>query len=136
MKRRRRITVHARSNHALNLQPPAWVADVVAEVRAFAGVPSKRLLIMWRNGSGKLSSGHAKSSGEIVITAGSCEFDQGDILLHELAHWLLPRGTAHRMRFWRLYWRLVDHFGIDKGKCFASASYRSKAVVAYREIWS
>src|SRR5688572_19772801 len=88
---RRRVVTRANSNRARNLAPPAWADEVVAEVRAFMGVPSKRLLILWRRRSGRFSSGHTKvRAGEIVITAGSCEFDQGDTLLHELAHWLCP----------------------------------------------
>lgn len=131
----KRATIRANSNRARNLAPPAWVAEVVAEVRKLYGVPSKRLLILWRKGTGRLSSGHTKPrAGEIVITAGSCEFDQGDTLLHELAHWLCRPGTYHRQQFWLTYWRLVRHFGLDERKCLArSIAYRSRAELAYRK---
>lgn len=134
--RRRRVATRANSNRAKSLAPPDWVADVVAEVRRLYGVPSKRLLILWRKGSGTLSGGHTKvTAGEIVITAGSCEFDQGDTVLHELAHWLCRPATAHKQRFWLTYWRLVRHFGLDEKRCLARATrYRKRAELAYQNV--
>src|SRR6185503_2905552 len=135
-RRRRRVVTRANSKRAHNLAPPSWVDEVVAEVRDLMGFYSKRLLILWRQSpTSKLSSGHTKvKAGEIVITAGSCEWDQGDTLLHELAHWLLPRGVNHRLRFWRLYWQLIDHFGLDRGKALQRAeAYRKRAAVAFTE---
>jgi len=126
--------IRANSNHARRLAPPPWVAEVVADVRAFYNVPSKRLLILWRKGSERLSSGHTKvRSGEIVITAGYDEFDQGEILLHELAHWLCRPGIAHKVAFWCVYWRLVRHFRLDERVCLEqTAKYSKKAEIAYR----
>ena len=133
---KRRVATRANSNRARNLAPPAWVDDAVAEVREITGFYSKRLLILWRRGSGQYSSGHTKvKAGEIVITAGSCEFDQGDTLLHELAHWLCRPGTQHKQQFWLTYWKLIRHFGLDESKCLArSVAYRSRAEMAYRKM--
>lgn len=137
MKRRKRhVVTRANSNRARNLAPPPWVDDVVAEVRRLYSVPSKRLLILWRRGSSAYSSGHTKvTAGEIVITAGSCEFDQGDTVIHELAHWLCRPKTAHKQQFWLTYWRLVRHFGLNEAKCLArSVAYRSRAELAYAKV--
>jgi hypothetical protein len=135
-KRRKRVATRANSNHARSLAPPDWVNDVVMDVRALYGVPSKRLLILWRRGSGPYSSGHTKvTAGEIVITAGNCEFDQGDTVLHELAHWLCRPKTHHKQQFWITYWKLVRHFGLDERKCLArSVAYRTRSEMAYEKV--
>lgn len=135
-RRRRRIVTHARSNHARNLAPPPWVDEVVAEVRRLFKVPSKRLLILWRHSARQHSSGHTKVGvGEIVITAGTCDFDAGDTLLHELAHWLCRPETAHRMTFWLTYWKLIRHFGLNEAKCLQRCGgFSSKALAAYRKL--
>ena len=137
MRRRKRIATHARSNHAKRLAPPAWVGEVAADVRTLFGVPSKRLLILWRTGTNRYSSGHSKSgTGEIVITAGRDEWDQGVVVLHELAHWLNRRGTAHRKPFWTTFWQLVEHFGLDMAavlKAEAETRGQVKAATVYAE---
>lgn len=75
-------------------------------------------MISWHRGSAYLSSGRTWPGrkfcrrGRIHVTAGSNTRDQRLVLLHELAHWLLPPGEHHSERFWTLAFLLYRRYGV------------------------
>jgi len=75
------------------MTPPAWATDLVARVCADAGVTPPRLA--WRRRAHEHSTGVCRrDAGLVAVRAGTDSLDQRLTLLHELAHWLVPR--AHR----------------------------------------
>lgn len=103
-------------------QAPTWATDLLAEIgREFKkdGVPQLR----WRNATREYhSSGHTengmvhKAAGfearrfadcRIAITAGSWSQGQRRLLLHEIAHALLP-GVGHTAGFQRTLCYLLE----------------------------
>ena len=120
---------------------PKWVQDLVICVALEEGC---ELLpeVVWRRGGSEYSSGQAWTQrtsrseypeGRVVVTAGRSRKDQKLVLLHELAHWLLPYSEQHGSNFWDKAWELYRRYGVPvlyaKGR---EGSYRKGALVAYR----
>lgn len=79
-----------------------------------------------------------KSSGtcyidRIAITAGSLRKDQRLVLLHEIAHWLLPTGVHHGKAFWDLAFELYRKYKVPMFYALSrERTYRKEVVNAYR----
>ena len=80
------------------------------------------------------TSGHYRwSVNRITLTAGGERQGQKLILLHELAHWLSPRGEHHGDNFWDTAWRLYRRYRIPiRFAREREGSYRKGALAAYR----
>lgn len=69
---------------------------------------------------------------EILISAGLSVDDQRIVLLHEMAHWLLPAAYHHNSTFWDKAFYLYHKYGVDGNKAISSERiYRKKAVSAF-----
>lgn len=129
---------------------PNWVNDLVKQVVEEYRKPFLPLIV-WRRSHGK-KEWNAKysmyekkekrrtSSGvtyckenKIVITAGKLRKDQKLVLLHELAHWLLPDGEHHGKAFWDLAFELYRKYKVPMYYALNSEkNYRKGAALAYR----
>jgi predicted metal-dependent hydrolase len=79
------------------------------------------------------SSGHCNYSKGITITAGRLRKDQKLVLLHELAHWILPAGENHSKDFWDLAFEIYRKFKVPMYYALnREKDYRKEAVMAYR----
>ena len=69
----------------------------------------------------------------VHVTAGSDRKDQKLVLLHELAHWLLPAGEHHGADFWDKAWELYRRYKVPIRYAKArEGNYRKGAIAAYR----
>lgn len=76
---------------------PTWAAQLVRDVCAAAAAPPP--VLRWRRAARSASSGMTRQgAGTVSVTAGTDELDQRVTLLHELAHWIGPRGHRRRGR--------------------------------------
>lgn len=122
--------------------PPPWAQDLVIQVALDADrddVPE----LVWRGSRAKPYStgqtqycrapdGRVVAAHRIVVTAGIDPADHRFVLLHELAHWLLPHGEHHGPRFYERAWRLYRHHGVDLRLALErEAAYRKTSVTAY-----
>jgi hypothetical protein len=116
---------------------PAWARDLAGAVAehhgAALGVPALR----WRRRRGPGSTGRCvlpqarAPQGWIAISAGSDRLEQRHVLLHELAHWLLPRAAHHGPAFYDLAWRLWAAYGIPPERALRrEVPYRAEAARA------
>lgn len=115
------------------MTPPAWATALATAVCADAGVVTPRL--SWRRRSQPSSTGLARrAAGIVAVRAGSDPLDQRLTLLHELAHWVAPRGrrrggrTEHHGRtFYAVAFDLYRRHGIDAADALRleSGRYRS-----------
>ena len=80
----------------------------------------------------KCSSGSCDLK-EITINAGKIKKDQKLVLLHELAHWMLPSGEHHGKAFWDLAFELYRKYKIPMYYALnREKNYRQEAKFAYR----
>lgn len=96
---------------------PQWAIDLTKQVLADHHKP-KRIELVWEVRTNRVSSSglcHYKS--HITIVAGTDLFEQKLLLLHELAHWMLPYGVHHRWRFWKRAFGLYRRYGLDLADC-------------------
>ena len=113
--------------------PPKRKQDLVIQVALDEGkdtLPN----VTWRRSPGSYySSGHSKGNGTgIVVTAGRCRTDQKMLLLHEMAHWLLPPEEAHGSLFWDKAWELYRRYGIPMRHAYRrETGYKKEAAAAY-----
>ena len=132
------------------MNKPQWVNDLVAQVVKDYQC-QKSLTINWRRTHKRKretitwqgeniqtfrdkpfeSSGHCHSE-EISITAGKSRKDQKLVLLHELAHWLMPTGEHHGKAFWDLAFELYRKYGIPMYYALRREDEWKKAKMAYR----
>lgn len=63
-----------------------------------------------------------------------CErWEQKLVLLHELAHWMLPRGMKHSDRYWAFAFKLFRDYGLPIRKVLQQERrYRKGAVNGYK----
>ena len=79
-----------------------------------------------------LSSGCCNKT-RIAITTGSSRKDQKLVLLHEIAHWLMPQGEHHGKAFWDLAFDLYRKYKIPMYYALnREKDYRKEATYAYR----
>jgi hypothetical protein len=92
------------------MKVPKWAQDLILDTLLYLqsrGYPDAIPEIRWRHSSyHKLSSGVCYQHNHITITAGKDRRDQKLVLLHELAHWVLPDKEHHGDAFWRLAFEL------------------------------
>jgi hypothetical protein len=123
---------------------PQWAQGLIIQVAIDEGRETLPHVIWWRRRGGspwtrKFSSGRGgppvagNMTGSIHITAGSDRKDQKLVLLHELAHWLMPPQEHHGARFWDKAWQLYRRYGVPIRYAKArEAQYRKGSVTAYR----
>lgn len=124
---------------------PRWAQDLTIQVAIDEGRDALPDLT-WRHRQGQHTSGHTKHrdyGGGVVITAGKCRKDQKLVLLHELAHWLLPH-VRHNGEFWDKAWELFHRYNVPiryarereglylKGSI--AAYHRSRSVTSERPL--
>lgn len=131
---------------------PEWVNDVIRIVARHEAIPEEHYpLIQWRFGTKhRTTSGvtyhaaydHTKNYGmpqqygtRIVITAGYEPIDQALVLLHELAHYVLPHHHAHDATFWRKAWSFYERYGIPLEYAYErELRYRWEAMWTCKEL--
>ena len=87
----------------------------------------------WKMQRMKFSTGHCKHNGSITITASGPRHEQVLVLLHEMAHWLLPHGEHHGSAFWDKAWELYRRYGVPiRYAKQREGNYRKGALAAYR----
>ncbi len=95
------------------------------------GYKSELPELKWRHGKHRSSSGICCQHDHITITAGHDRKDSKLVLLHELAHWVLPDNEHHGDNFWRLAFDLYKFNGLPVRYCINRESNethtRSKA---------
>lgn len=80
----------------------------------------------------KYSSG-CTNSKRIAITVGSSRKDARLVLLHELSHWLCPKGEHHGKLFWDLAFELYRKYKVPMYYALnREKRYRKEAQFAYR----
>lgn len=124
------------------IEAPQWAADLMNEAFEYAGFKESKQrggariyaipTLIWKTHDKKYTSGHAKygyrySRGfngrtriqkpQIIIRAGTDEWEHKMVLLHEVAHHLCAWNVSHSETFWRKAWALYDHFGLDHKRC-------------------
>ena len=90
--------------------------------------------IRWRHGTSKYSSGTCYVGDHITITGGKLLIDRKMVLLHELAHWILPITEHHSEKFWDIAWDLYRRFKIPINHAkHREFKYKKTAIVSYRK---
>lgn len=113
--------------------PPQWAQDLTIRVALDEGRDMLPELTWRRSKCSECSSGHAMLDGRIVVTAGKLRRDQKLILLHELAHWLMPDDEHHGPSFWDKVWQLYHRYGVPiRYAKEREGNYRKGALAAYR----
>ena len=114
---------------------PKWAQDLTLKALLWwesQGNTIPNPTLTWRHGSHRLSSGRAWTD-KIVITAGKNRTDQKLVLLHEIAHTLLPMGNHHSTVFWDTAWALYRWAKLPVRYCVnREKTYKVGAMVAYR----
>lgn len=129
---------------------PNWASDLVNQVSAEYRKPLLPNVIwrrrhskkewnekyqMWekRNKSNYSSGTTYSEENKIVVTAGSSRKDQKLVLLHELAHWLMPADENHGKAFWDLAFDLYRKYKVPMYYALnREKNYRQEAKFAYR----
>ena len=90
---------------------PKWAQDLTLNALAWyeqnnPGCKAPDITLNWRRSSyHKNSSGRANGvTNRVTVTAGKIRLDQKLVLLHEVAHVLVPGG--HTDAFWDMTWAL------------------------------
>lgn len=123
------------------LSTPQWAVDLVTQVCRDYNRSLPKKLQWYRSSSSRWSSGFTYYNGsKIHITAGSDEYDQELVLLHELTHHIVSKTRkgkreSHSIRFWRLAFELYERYGIELGYAYyREEGYKAKATWAYQEV--
>ena len=125
------------------MPPPLWAQNLVIQVALDEGRNELPDLV-WRKSRIQWGvSGHAKSgclgqADQITIKVGvphphyPIRTEQKIVLLHELAHWLLPVGEHHSPAFWDKAWSLFRRYRCPIKVALArEGNYLKGAVTAY-----
>ena len=117
--------------------PPKWAQDYLLDALCWwtdqtmseCALPS----LSWRRCNRKLSSGAFNLGfNQIRMNAGRDLLDAKVVLLHELAHSIVP-GEGHTPRFWETAWRLFRWAKLPIGYVRQQeGNYKNGALVAYR----
>jgi len=87
---------------------PRWATEIVQREAPGA-------VFRWRwSRRPKASTGYAYDRGDFVVTASQAtpHSEVKMVLLHELAHHLLPPKLRHGVAFWRLFSQLCDKYAV------------------------
>jgi hypothetical protein len=122
---------------------PVWAFKLTLRVCVECDRPMPRMT--WHKGTASYSSGRTwlSTNGErprVHLTAGTDTKDQRLVLLHELAHAMLPASEHHSDRFWKLAFLLYKRYGVPiRYATKREANYRKNSafgVAAIRRIQS
>ncbi len=119
-------------------QVPKWAQELV--IRVALDEKRERLPdVTWRRRNGTTSSGYTLYSTLkcpdrcISLNAGKERRDQKLVLLHELAHWLIPEDQYHSPTYWDKCWDLYYRYGVPiRYALKRERDYRKGAVAAYK----
>ena len=126
------------------MNPPRWAQDLMLKAMLWweeQGHVVPPVSLTWRRCSKRPSTGRTMfvdrdsvvSTTRIVVTAGRSRRDQKLLLLHELAHAMLPRGEYHSALFWDTAWVLYRWAKLPlRYAQRREGRYRRGALVAYR----
>lgn len=111
--------------------PPSWAQDLVINTLIAFKPDAEIPKLKWRKCTRESTSG--KCGEYLTINAGHRHRDAKLVLLHELAHWLLPRvrktygrgewakelvvPQGHTPEFWDLAWTLYKWAGLPVSYC-------------------
>jgi hypothetical protein len=113
--------------------PPQWAQDLAIRVALDEGCDTLPELTWRRSRQATHSSGKAIFDGRVIVTAGKERRDQKLVLLHELAHWLMPDDEHHGPAFWDKVWQLYRRYGVPlRYAKEREGQYRKGALAAYR----
>ncbi|KKN18478.1 hypothetical protein LCGC14_0955360 [marine sediment metagenome] len=109
---------------------PQWATELAREVTDAEG--TRMPTIDWREDGSMYTGGRTWTfRGRILINAGTDLADQKLVLLHELAHAVLPPHVNHSARFWATAFRLYREHGLDlKDSWQRERSYKQQATRA------
>ena len=115
------------------VDPPQWAQDLTLRVALDEDRDTLPAITWRRSRWSDMSSGHSKNEEDaITITAGKDRKDQKLVLLHELAHWLMPKNESHSPAFWDKTWQLFRRYGVPMRYARQrEGAYRKGAVAAY-----
>jgi predicted metal-dependent hydrolase len=115
------------------MNTPKWAQDLAINALVYLESKGHNIEvppIRWRRSKYyKSSSGVCYQHHHITITAGKDRRDAKLVLLHELAHWVLPDREHHGNMFWRTVFDLYHWAKLPPRVCLnreASINRRSK----------
>lgn len=133
------------------MNTPKWAQDLILDAMLYLeskGIQGELPDVKWRQSHTawnfkanrpalrKVSSGVCHTR-HITIVQGKDRTDTKLVILHELAHWVLPdKGghEGHTPKFWDIAWMLYREFKLPVRYCLTrEQNYRKGAVVAYRK---
>jgi hypothetical protein len=108
------------------MTPPKWATEIVRYE-----APGAPFRWRWSRRTG-ISTGTTyvgeRERGFVVTASALAPHNENKVvLLHELAHWLLPKGIHHGPTFWRLAGQLYRKYGIPKKDALMRESWSATA---------
>lgn len=117
---------------------PEWATPIIKEICFLYTRKLPKMKWMKRNRT--CTSGVCYSK-HIVICAGTDLLNQKQVLLHELAHWILAkrrrrgRRYGHSVRFYKLLFDLLKYYEcFEENYLTREFNYKSTAQYVYRQI--
>ena len=113
---------------------PTWATELIERVCSECERPVPPV-VQWQRGTRRGYSGRAWSGKKIHIRVGpkTPRWEQKLVVLHELAHYMLPTGEHHNERFWTLAFLFYRRYGVPVRKALANErTYRLTAVAGYK----
>ncbi len=102
------------------MKVPAWAQDLTINAMLYLeskGYAADLPELRWRHSHYNASSGVCCHGDHITVTAGTKRRDARMVLLHELAHWVLPTCEHHGNLFWRTAFDLYRAMGLPLRIC-------------------
>ena len=123
------------------MNTPNWAQDLILDAILFLqskGYNSELPDIKWRKPMSRYSGNRCTNSSgvcyrtHITICAGKNRVDCKLVILHELAHWVLPQSDHHSNIFWDVAWMLYREYKLPIRYCFKrEAAYKKLSIKAY-----
>lgn len=115
-------------------ETPAWATELIERVCSDYNRRPARIRAWWTS-TERWSSGTTYTEDQsISIRAGHDEAETREVLLHELAHYLVGTRANHTKRFWIRCWSLHEVYGDPVVAWGVEHWYRQKAVT-YAPAW-
>lgn len=103
------------------MNPPKWAQELALSALVYLETKGYKVEvppIHWRHSKyNNSSSGICYQHKHITVTAGKDRRDAKLVLLHEIAHWVLPDKEHHGDNFWRLAFDLYRTNGLPVRVC-------------------
>jgi predicted metal-dependent hydrolase len=99
---------------------PQWAQDLIIDTILYLeskGYKAELPEIKYRHSKRNSTSATCYQHKYITITAGKDRRDTKMVILHELAHWVLPDNEHHGDNFWRLAFNLYKWQGLPLRVC-------------------